>query len=173
MTNNFSASLKINSDNTNSQSEQSGNKTETELNALSLWNKFLELLSDSLKTSEVNTWFSVVVPKSLENNVLTIVVPSEDYYSLIESRYNKIIAGIIETLLGSEGKLNYEITQMGLFSNTEKEKDIPVAGIKENITGISSDNSSYGDIRISETETEEEFNSNLNQKHIFDNFTTI
>lgn len=170
MTNNFSASLKINSDNTNSQSEQSGNKTETELNALSLWNKFLELLSDSLKTSEVNTWFSVVVPKSLENNVLTIVVPSEDYYSLIESRYNKIIAGIIETLLGSEGKLNYEITQMGLFSNTEKEKDIPVAGIKENITGISSDNSSYGDIRISETETEEEFNSNLNQKHIFDNF---
>lgn len=167
MTNNFSSSLDNSSDSIDLLNK---NKSEAELNAQSVWNKFKELLSDSLKTSEVNTWFSVIVPKSLENNVLTITVPSEDYYSLIESRYNKIISGIVETLLGSGGKLNYEITQMGLFSNTDKEKEFGAAELKTNITELFPESSNLSRIKLSDTGPEEEFNSNLNQKHIFDNF---
>lgn len=169
MTNNFSSSLENSSEKTNQRNE---NKTEAELSALSVWNKFIELLSDSLKTSEVNTWFSVIVPKNLENNILTITVPSEDYYSLIESRYNKIISGIVETLLGSGGKLNYEITQMGLFSSldADKEKELNSSELKTNITELSQNSGNYGNIKLSEAGHEEEFNSNLNQKHIFDNF---
>ena len=167
MTNNFSSSLDNSSDSIDLLNK---NKSEAELNAQSVWNKFKELLSDSLKTSEVNTWFSVIVPKSLENNVLTITVPSEDYYSLIESRYNKIISGIVETLLGSGGKLSYEITQMGLFSNTDKEKEFGSAELKTNITELFPESSNLSRIKLSDTGPEEEFNSNLNQKHIFDNF---
>ncbi len=167
MTNNFSSSLDHSSESTGHLNK---NKSEAELNANSVWNKFKELLSDSLKTSEVNTWFSVIVPKSLENNVLTITVPSEDYYSLIESRYNKIISGIVETLLGPGGKLNYEITQMGLFSNIDKEKEFDPEVSKTNITELTADNNNSGRIKLSDTGPEEEFNSNLNQKHIFDNF---
>ncbi|HMS33260.1 MAG TPA: chromosomal replication initiator protein DnaA [Ignavibacteria bacterium] len=167
MTNNFSSSLEHSSD---SNGHPNKDKSEAELSAQSVWNKFKELLSDSLKTSEVNTWFSVIVPKSLENNVLTITVPSEDYYSLIESRYNKIISGIVETLLGQGGKLNYEITQMGLFSNIDKEKEFDPEVLKTNITELSPDNKDSGRIKLSDTGPEEEFNSNLNQKHIFDNF---
>lgn len=167
MTNNFSSSLEHSSD---SNGHQNKNKSESELSAQSVWNKFKELLSDSLKTSEVNTWFSVIVPKSLENNVLTITVPSEDYYSLIESRYNKIISGIVETLLGQGGKLNYEITQMGLFSNIDKEKEFDPEVSKTNISELSPDSIDSGRIKLSDTGPEEEFNSNLNQKHIFDNF---
>lgn len=167
MTNNFSSSLDNSSDSIDLLNK---NKSEAELNAQSVWNKFKELLSDSLKTSEVNTWFSVIVPKSLENNVLTITVPSEDYYSLIESRYNKIISGIVETLLGSGGKLNYEITQMGLFSNTDKEKEFGAAELKTNINELFPESSNLSRIKLSDTGPEEEFNSNLNQKHIFDNF---
>ncbi|MBK8982549.1 MAG: hypothetical protein IPM38_09590 [Ignavibacteria bacterium] len=80
--------------------------SETSAKTELIWKKFLELLSDSLKAGEINTWFSVIVPKSFKDNVLTISVPSEDYYSLIESRYNKIISSITESLLGPEGKLN-------------------------------------------------------------------
>lgn len=145
-------------------------KSGPELKAVSLWNEFLELLSDNLKVSEVNTWFSVITPKKFENNILTIVVPSEDYYSLIESRYNKIISKIVETILGSEGKLNYEITQMGLFSNAEKEKIDAVINQKENFPDNVPKKKFYDPVKIIGIDPEAEFHSNLNQKHLFDNF---
>jgi chromosomal replication initiator protein len=150
--------------------EQAEQKSESEINAVSLWNKFIELLSDNLKSSEVNTWFSVITPKNLENNILTIVVPSEDYYSLIESRYNKIISKIVEILLGPDGKLNYEITQMGLFGESEKEKSNPQAELKDYISIIDSNKKIFDPAKVSDAETEEGFHSNLNQKHLFDNF---
>ncbi len=149
--------------------ESNEHRSDSETKAISLWSKFIELLSDNLKVSEVNTWFSVITPKNLENNILTIVVPSEDYYSLIESRYNKIISKIVETLLGAEGKLNYEITQMGLFSNSDKEKREGDFEQRTRNTDIAAQSNLYDSLKI-KGEQEEEFNSNLNQKHMFDNF---
>lgn len=144
------------------------NKSEAELKAEALWGKFIELLSDSLKVSEVSTWFSVITPKVFENNVLTVTVPSEDYYSLIESRYNDVISKIVDTLIGPEGKLNYEITQMSLFDNVDKAAVSD--GIKSNITDISQTKTVYESLKINENFPDEEFNSNLNRKHLFDNF---
>jgi len=135
--------------------------------ASKLWKKFLELLSDNLKASEINTWFSVITPKSLEGDVLTIMVPSEDYYSLIESRYNKVIASIVESLLGKEGKLKYEIMQMGLFDN--KPEDENPAG-KPKILPISL-RKDISEVSINSRDIEQdEFVTNLNRKHMFDNF---
>ncbi|HMS65026.1 MAG TPA: chromosomal replication initiator protein DnaA [Ignavibacteria bacterium] len=169
-------------------------KSESELNAVSLWNKFIELLSDSLKPSEINTWFSVIIPKSFENNVLTLKVPSEDYYSLIETRYNSAISKIVDALLGPDGKLNYEITQMGLFSNNsdipnsgnqshlnvsdEKEKNDPGSSndfgqetISLNSVNSSNSNNDFlNSVHLKVSDPEEDFNCNLNQKHVFDNF---
>ncbi len=135
--------------------------------ASKVWKKFTELLSDNLKASEINTWFSVITPKSLEGDVLTVMVPSEDYYSLIESRYNKVIASIVESLLGKEGKLKYEIMQMGLFDNKPEDENpagspkiLPISLRKEvpevSVTG--------GDPES------DDFVTNLNRKHMFDNF---
>ncbi|MBX7043227.1 MAG: chromosomal replication initiator protein DnaA [Ignavibacteria bacterium] len=131
-----------------------------------IWKNFLDLLSDSLKASEINTWFSVIEPKSLEGNVLTVSVPSEDFYSLIESRYNKVIASIVETLLGPDGKLKYEIMQMGLFdSRTEPERtERPV------ILPISARSRFSENHPMPDTSSPEEFETNINQKHLFDNF---
>lgn len=167
MSKNLSASLKNISNQLHQSSESNQNLSEQELKAQSLWKKFIELLSDNLKVSEVNTWFSVISPKFFENNILTIAVPSEDYYSLIESRYNKIIAKIVETLLGPDGKLNYEITQMGLFSNTGKEKPV-LPDMEQNAKEESPQRKTFDNIKMNYDD--EDFNSNLNQKHIFDNF---
>ncbi|HMQ68375.1 MAG TPA: chromosomal replication initiator protein DnaA [Ignavibacteria bacterium] len=174
MINNLSASFDDSSDLNKKNSGESEGNSESRMNAVSAWNKFIELLSDNLKTNEVNTWFSVIAPKQLENNVLTVTVPSEDYYSLIESRYNKIISKIIETLLGPDGKLNYEISQMGLFSNNDiaDQKELPVHNTVKNssLINVSQDNKYIENIKLTESDPEDEFNSNLNQKHIFDNF---
>ena len=81
-----------------------------------VWKKFLELLSQKLKESELKTWFSVITPKSYLNNILTVTVPSNDYYGMIVKRFNKQINAILESgLLGENGKLNYEISQQSLF----------------------------------------------------------
>ena len=92
MPKNYTIVLDKNVDPHSHNTETLNNKQETEIKAQTLWQKFIELLSDTLKPNEINTWFSVITPKSLENNVLTIKVPSEDYYSLIESRYNSSIS---------------------------------------------------------------------------------
>ncbi|MGB9696055.1 MAG: chromosomal replication initiator protein DnaA [Ignavibacteria bacterium] len=93
-----------------------------DLKAIEVWDKFLELLKLSLKDSEIKTWFSVIKPKSFSDGVLTILVPSEDYYGMIERRFNKQISSIIESgLLGQNGKLKYEIVQESLFTTQEQE----------------------------------------------------
>jgi chromosomal replication initiator protein len=135
--------------------------------ALKIWKKFIDLLSDNLKASEINTWFSVISPKSLEGEVLTVMVPSEDYYSLIESRYNNVIASIVESLLGKEGKLKYEIMQMGLFDG-QAEDETPVNNPK--IMPISSRKTLPELSSVTEISEQDDFVTNLNQKHIFDNF---
>jgi chromosomal replication initiator protein len=135
--------------------------------ALKIWKKFIDLLSDNLKASEINTWFSVISPKSLEGEVLTVMVPSEDYYSLIESRYNNVIASIVESLLGKEGKLKYEIMQMGLFDGPSEE-ETPVTNPK--IMPISSRKTLSELSSVTEISEQDDFVTNLNQKHIFDNF---
>jgi len=165
----FSAagSQKNNNADSNTQSEkaiQSEESVKTEL----VWKKFLELLSDSLKAGEINTWFSVIVPKSFKDNVLTISVPSEDYYSLIESRYNKIISSITESLLGPDGKLKYEISQYGLFGENESENQT----VK--INNSAEDRSLFDSINVNSdkqiSDPYNNFSSNLNQKHLFENF---
>lgn len=135
--------------------------------ALKIWKKFIDLLSDNLKTSEINTWFSVISPKSLEGEVLTVMVPSEDYYSLIETRYNKVIASIVESLLGKDGKLKYEIMQMGLF-DSQSEDDTPEK--RPRILPLSSKPSLPEITSVTEITEQDDFVTNLNQKHIFDNF---
>lgn len=134
-----------------------------------IWEQFLELLSDKLTQNEISTWFSVISPKSFDRNILTIKVPSEDYYGLIETRYNKVISGIVESLLGKSGKLNYEISQMGLFSSNNEILLSQNPENKEIVKTDSSSKKSFLDNYKIEF-TEEDFNSNLNQKHVFDNF---
>ncbi|MCI0472744.1 MAG: chromosomal replication initiator protein DnaA [Ignavibacteria bacterium] len=126
------------------------------------WNKFLELLSQNLKQAEIKTWFSVIVPKDFENNVLTIQVPSTDFYAMIEKRYNKEINGIIESgLLGKGGRLKYVVYQKGLFET--QRTDAP------NTNKISEFKYPYGS-NGQKKEQEENFSSNLLSRHTFENF---
>ena len=76
MPKNFSSELSKNLIPQNNNSQESKIKSEADDKVNKVWNQFLELLSDRLTQSEINTWFSVISPKSFENNILTIKVPS-------------------------------------------------------------------------------------------------
>lgn len=134
-----------------------------------LWNNFLDLLSQNLKQSEIRTWFTVLKPKSFENNVLTLEVPSKDFYGMIERRYNKQISNIISSgLLGENGRLNYIVSQQSLFESDNNPSPKPVSTEK---TVISNFKYPYGS--NSDTSSESEiapFKSNLYSHYTFDNF---
>lgn len=158
---------------TNSYDKNSHEKRESEQQRLSkesareIWEKFIELLSQNLRQSEISTWFSILSPVSFENNVLTIQVPSKDVYGIIEKRYNKQISAIIESgLLGDGGKLTYVVTQESLFdSNVEAKSNDGERNTVSNFQYPYGSQKPY----IAEEE-KEKFVSNLYSRHTFENF---
>ena len=140
--------------------------------AKEIWAKFLKLLSQNLKEREIDAWFSVISPKSFENNVLTVTVPSKDYYGMIENRFNKHIVGIIESgLLGENGKLSYEISQRGLFDNSENETGEHEKIKSESIIDFKYPyNNRNNKTEPAKKEEKEPFESNLLPRHTFENY---
>lgn len=162
----------------NQQKNRLSNDNHTK--AEEIWKKFLELLTDNLKESEIKTWFSVISPKSFVDNVLTILVPSEDFYGMIERRYNNLIVKILDSgLLGDGGKLKYEIAQASLFDNSENEnlktdeqKKIIRLGNPYRIfdNNIQETRDVLPKIKLTGVNEQEQFSSNLYSKYTFDNF---
>ncbi|MFA5405168.1 MAG: chromosomal replication initiator protein DnaA [Ignavibacteria bacterium] len=145
--------------------------------AESVWKKFIELLSQKLKESEIKTWFSVITPKSFINNTLTVTVPSNDYYGMIVKRFNKQISGILESgLLGENGKLNYEISQQSLFDEQKiEEKEKSQNESVRTSSSVINFEYPYGNKTpkintLSENPENKIFDSNLNPKNLFDSF---
>lgn len=134
--------------------------------AMNIWKKFLNLLSDSIQESQVSTWFSVIKPKSFINNVLTIIVPSSDFYSIIEKRFNKQIHTIIDSgLLGDNGKLQYVIEENNMESE-EQNNEIEFPPINNNIY-LRGNSLPKPGIELNELD---DFNPSLYPKYNFDNF---
>ena len=54
-----------------------------------VWAKCLDIIRDNLKENEqvFHTWFEPIVPLQLENNVLTIQVPSQFFYEWLEQHF--------------------------------------------------------------------------------------
>lgn len=126
-----------------------------------IWNNFLDLLKHSIPENEIKTWFSIIKPKSFENNTLTITVPSEDYYGIIEKRYNKYISNIISSgLLGESGKLQYEIKDaIKEPAKQEVKTENNIFNIRQNI---------YKEPAQITEEDKTTYENNLNPKYTFE-----
>jgi chromosomal replication initiator protein len=74
-----------------------------------IWENCLKVFRDNINYQSFKTWFEPIKPISLENNVLTIEVPSQFFYEWLEEHYVEIIAKTIKRELGKEGKLEYRV----------------------------------------------------------------
>jgi len=153
--------------------------TETESDiADNIWSKFIDLLSQSLKENEIETWFSVLRPKSYIDNILTIVVPSKDYYGIIEKRFNKEISNIINSgILGEGGNIQYEVNESGIdnqMPETENEEFFSTTKPYENqkfLPGKESNHIYRTDAFIIDRNKEGIYkDANLYGKYTFNNF---
>ena len=74
-----------------------------------MWDKCLSFIKDNIAEDAYNTWFVPIRPGKLNNNVLTIQVPSKFFYEWLEEHYIKILKSALQKELGSDAKLVYSI----------------------------------------------------------------
>ncbi|HBS87140.1 MAG: chromosomal replication initiation protein DnaA [Bacteroidetes bacterium GWF2_38_335] len=86
----------------------------------SVWNNCLKIIKDNVPTISYRTWFEPIIPIKLENNVLTIQVPSPFFYEYLEEQYIDILRKTLRKELGSDAKLEYNVVmENNAFSNAK------------------------------------------------------
>src|SRR6185437_5130782 len=73
------------------------------------WNNCLRLIKQNVGEQSFKTWFEPILPLSLQNNVLTIQVPSQFFYEWLEENYVLLLKQAIDSELGTDGRLEYSI----------------------------------------------------------------
>lgn len=74
-----------------------------------VWQNCLEIIKDNVPSISYRTWFKPIVPVRLDNNILTIQVPSPFFYEYLEEQYIDILRKTIRKELGPDAKLEYNV----------------------------------------------------------------
>jgi chromosomal replication initiator protein len=83
---------------------------------LEVWENCLSVIKDNVHAQSFKTWFEPIVPVKLENNVLTIQVPSQFFYEWLEEHYIVLLKKTIKKELGADGRLEYSIIMDNTYS---------------------------------------------------------
>jgi chromosomal replication initiator protein len=74
-----------------------------------VWENCLSLIKDNVSLQGFKTWFEPIKPVKLDNQILTIQVPSQFFYEWLEEHYITLLRKVIKKELGDEGRLEYSI----------------------------------------------------------------
>ncbi len=74
-----------------------------------IWNNCLRIIREKLSPQSFDTWFKPIQPVSLNQNVLTIEVPSQFFYEYLENHYVELLRLSIRQTLGPQARLEYHI----------------------------------------------------------------
>lgn len=75
----------------------------------SVWTDCLRVIQDNVAEQSFKTWFQPITPHKLEDNVLTIQVPSQFFYEWLEDNYVHILKNAMDAVMGSGAKLAYSV----------------------------------------------------------------
>ncbi len=84
------------------------------------WEKCLEIIKDNVPSISYRTWFEPIVPVKLENNILTIQVPSPFFYEYLEEQYIDILRKTLRKELGAGAKLEYSVVVDNSLNSNNK-----------------------------------------------------
>lgn len=139
-----------------------------------IWNQCLSVIKDNTEPQSFATWFKPIVPKSLDNNVLTIQVPSPFFYEWLEEKYINLLRMTIKRFLGPDAKLNYSIV---MDSSEERPYTVQMPGSNRNnpknlIGRPAPEKLSNGPINpfVIPGLQKRQIESQLNENYTFDNF---
>lgn len=96
-----------------------------EKNHVKVWNNCLKVIEDNVPSQSFKTWFEPITPIKLQNNILTIQVPSQFFYEWMEEHYITLLKKTIKKELGREGRLEYSIIMEASTSSSPYTIKIP------------------------------------------------
>jgi hypothetical protein len=76
-------------------------------NAMKVWAKCLEFIGSNVDENAFQTWFLPILPLKLENNKLTLQLPSTFFYHWIEENYVDLLRKTIDIHIGQDTFLEY------------------------------------------------------------------
>ncbi|MEM7371218.1 MAG: chromosomal replication initiator protein DnaA [Bacteroidota bacterium] len=74
-----------------------------------IWSDCLQLIRKEIAPQSFDTWFKPIKPVRIEEQVLTIEVPSQFFYEWLEEHYVNLLKRAIHNTLGAKGRLEYSI----------------------------------------------------------------
>ena len=84
-----------------------------------VWNNCLEFIKDNIQEQAYKTWFEPIQPIKLDDNILSIQVPSKFFYEWLEEHYVKLLKMALTKELGKDAKLVYVIRMENSFGSTK------------------------------------------------------
>lgn len=84
-----------------------------------IWEKCLAVVKDNIPPQSYSTWFAPINPISLENDVLTIQVPSQFFYEWLEEHYIGLLRKTIRMVIGSGATLEYSVIIDNSFDSSK------------------------------------------------------
>ncbi len=85
-----------------------------------IWSNCLKIIKDNVPSISFRTWFEPIVPLKLEENILTIQVPSPFFYEYLEEQYIDILRKTLRKELGENAKLEYSVVmENSIYSNNK------------------------------------------------------
>ena len=87
------------------------------ISASSVWDKCLAFIKDNIQPQAYKTWFLPIKPVRLNDNVLSIEVPSKFFYEWLEEHYIKLLKTALQKELGEDARLIYSIRMENTFGS--------------------------------------------------------
>ncbi|MCX6256473.1 MAG: chromosomal replication initiator protein DnaA [Bacteroidia bacterium] len=85
-----------------------------------VWKNCLTIIRDNVPSISYRTWFEPIVPLKIQNNVLTIQVPSPFFYEFLEEQYIDIISKTLRKEIGAEAKLEYNVVMENTVNSNSR-----------------------------------------------------
>ncbi len=147
-----------------------------EKTAEQIWNDCIEIVKDNVSAQNFKTWFEPIKAIKINNNVLTIQVPSQFFYEWLEEHYITLIKKVIKKELGADGKLEYNIIMDNASGKTETPISVKLPNINTNLKNphvnmpIDVSNSSIRNPFVIPGLKKVQVESQLNPNYSFDNY---
>ncbi|MBC8047321.1 MAG: chromosomal replication initiator protein DnaA [Fimbriimonadaceae bacterium] len=75
----------------------------------SVWQNCLKIIKDNVNQQSFKTWFEPIESVKLDEDILTIQVPSQFFYEWLEEHYVTLLRKTIKRELGNNARLEYRI----------------------------------------------------------------
>ncbi|WP_234737215.1 chromosomal replication initiator protein DnaA [Tellurirhabdus bombi] len=139
--------------------------------AVTVWNRCVQIIRESIPDQSFRTWFEPIVPLRLHEKELTIQVPSQFFYEWLEENYVHVLRKALDFAIGPEGQLQYSII---VDQGDERSRPLTVNVPTTKTTQSAKPDNVNADILRSPFEMKDldslQLDSYLNPTYTFDNF---